>query len=139
MAPRMASCACTRRSLLRCLRPQLLFCKAGLLSLARMLSCVTWYVADVHACPALRPQVGKLIGKGGETIKQLQYSTNTKVQIDHQTPGDVKRVTILGASAEQVQGCRRQVEQIVSTEDMGGGGGGGGGAARTVDCPQVLS
>jgi far upstream element-binding protein len=84
--------------------------------------------------------VGKLIGKGGETIKQLQYSTQTRVQIDHQTPGDVKRVTISGPSRECVEGCRQQVEQIVSTEELGGGGGGGGGgASRTVDCPQVCA
>lgn len=36
--------------------------------------------------------VGKLIGKGGETIKHLQLSTGSRVQIDHQTPGDTKKV-----------------------------------------------
>ena len=39
--------------------------------------------------------VGKLIGKAGETIKHLQMSTGSRVQIDHQTPGDTKRVGIL--------------------------------------------
>lgn len=40
----------------------------------------------------LAAMVGKLIGKGGETIKHLQLSTGSRVQIDHQTPGDTKRV-----------------------------------------------
>ena len=80
------------------------------------------------------PMVGKLIGKGGETIKQLQYSTQTKVQIDHQSPGDLKRVTISGGSRETVEAAKKQVEQIVSTEDASGGG-----ASRSVECPQVCA
>lgn len=78
--------------------------------------------------------VGKLIGKGGETIKQLQFSTGTKVQIDHQTPGDMKKVSIQGNTREQVEGAKRQVEQIVSTDDAGGAGG----AQESVECPQGI-
>ena len=37
-------------------------------------------IAEVIDIPAT--MVGKLIGKAGETIKQLQYSTNTKVGIE---------------------------------------------------------
>ena len=36
-------------------------------------------IAEVVDIPAT--MVGKLIGKAGETIKQLQYSTNTKVRL----------------------------------------------------------
>lgn len=78
--------------------------------------------------------VGKLIGKGGETIKQLQFSTGTKVQIDHQAPGDMKKVTIQGSSSEQVEHAKRQVEQIVSTDEAGGAGG----AQESVECPQGI-
>ncbi|KAK9814912.1 hypothetical protein WJX73_001792 [Symbiochloris irregularis] len=74
--------------------------------------------------------VGKLIGKGGETIKNLQYSTGTKVQIDHQTPGDTKRVTIFAASRESIDNCKRQVEQIVADETTD--------HSRTVECPQGI-
>ncbi len=38
-------------------------------------------IAEVIDIPAT--MVGKLIGKAGETIKQLQYSTNTKVNFAH--------------------------------------------------------
>ena len=40
-------------------------------------------IAEVIDIPAT--MVGKLIGKAGETIKQLQYSTNTKVTVAHAT------------------------------------------------------
>jgi far upstream element-binding protein len=79
------------------------------------------------------PMVGKLIGKGGETIKQLQFSTGTKVQIDHQTPGDMKKVSIQGNSAEAVEAAKKQVEQIVSTDE-----GGAGGVQESVECPQGI-
>ena len=44
-------------------------------------------------------QVGKLIGKAGETIRNLQLSTDTRIQVDHACEGDTKRVTITGMSA----------------------------------------
>lgn len=74
--------------------------------------------------------VGKLIGKGGETIKNLQYSTGTKVQIDHQTPGDLKRVTVISANQASVENCKRQIEQIVADESTD--------HSKTVDCPQGI-
>jgi far upstream element-binding protein len=42
--------------------------------------------------------VGKLIGKAGETIRNLQLSTDTRIQVDHASEGDSKRVTITGMS-----------------------------------------
>ena len=76
--------------------------------------------------------VGKLIGKGGETIKHLQNSTGTRVQIDHQLPGEFKKVTISGSSAEAVTACKQQVEQIVSDEPSAGD------QHRSIDCPQGI-
>lgn len=46
--------------------------------------------------------VGKLIGKGGETIKNLQQSTDTRIQVDHSGEGDNKRVTITGMTRYMV-------------------------------------
>lgn len=40
--------------------------------------------------------VGKLIGKGGETIRNLQLNSDTRIQVDHSGEGDNKRVTITG-------------------------------------------
>ena len=42
--------------------------------------------------------VGRLIGKAGETIRNLQDGTGTRIQIDHDTPGEFRRVTISGTS-----------------------------------------
>lgn len=80
--------------------------------------------------------VGKLIGKGGETIKQLQYSTQTKIQIDHMTSGDVKKVSITGTTTELVEAAKAQVLAVVAGDERGGGG--GGDAQNTVECPQGI-
>lgn len=55
-------------------------------------------IAEVIDIPAT--MVGKLIGKAGETIKQLQYSTNTKVIAAHAT--------------ETPKTCASQLPQIAS-------------------------
>ena len=47
------------------------------------------------ACP--RSMVGRVIGKGGETIKALQQYTGAMIQIDQSQ--DPTRVTIAGDSA----------------------------------------
>ena len=62
---------------------------------------------DVVEIPA--GMVGKLIGKAGETIKNLQHSTGTKVQIDHQAPGDKKPVSISLAHVALKLPCRAKV------------------------------
>ena len=85
---------------------------------------------DVVDIPA--GMVGKLIGKGGETIKQLQYSTQTKIQIDHMTQGDIKKVSITGASTDLVEAAKAQVMQVVAGDDRGGE------AQNTVECPQGI-
>ena len=43
-------------------------------------------------------QVGRLIGKSGETIRQLQATTDTRIQVDHSGEGPTKHVTISGAN-----------------------------------------
>ncbi|KAK9831540.1 hypothetical protein WJX81_007383 [Elliptochloris bilobata] len=85
---------------------------------------------DVVDIPA--GMVGKLIGKGGETIKQLQYSTQTKIQIDHMTSGDVKKVSITGSTAELVEAAKAQVMGVVAGDERGGE------AQNTVECPQGI-
>ena len=57
-----------------------------------------------------------------------------QVQIDHQTPGDTKRVTIFGSSREAVMAAKGQVEQIVTSDDAAAGG-----VAHSVECPQVIT
>ena len=45
--------------------------------------------------------IGKLIGRGGDTIKQLQFSSGTRIQIDHDSGVESKRVNITGAQVQQ--------------------------------------
>lgn len=75
--------------------------------------------------------VGKLIGKGGETIKALQYQTGTKIQIDHLTPGDHKKVSITSSSLDAIEDAKKQVHDIISSEDAPRIGE----VHRSVDCP----
>ncbi|KAK9815352.1 hypothetical protein WJX72_002168 [[Myrmecia] bisecta] len=75
--------------------------------------------------------VGKVIGKQGETIKYLQNSTNSKIQIDHTTPGELKRVSITADTPAQANAAKAQIEQLVSDESAPGLGE----ITRSVDCP----
>ncbi|KAK9861774.1 hypothetical protein WJX84_004295 [Apatococcus fuscideae] len=79
--------------------------------------------------------VGKVIGKGGETIKFVQNDTNTKVQIDHQTPGEQKRVTIQSFSGDQsaVEAAKAHIQRIITTDEPITGD-----IHQVVDCPQGI-
>lgn len=76
--------------------------------------------------------IGKLIGKSGETIRNLQNLTSTRIQIDHQTQGEFKKVTITGSSAENITSCLKEVERVMSDEPMAGD------TSKTLDCPQGI-
>jgi far upstream element-binding protein len=71
--------------------------------------------------------VGKLIGKGGETIRNLQLSTDTRIQVDHTGEGPNKRITISGYTAEHVQRAKDAVMALDVEE-----------AQRIVECPPNL-
>ena len=79
--------------------------------------------------------VGKVIGKGGETIKFVQNDTNTKVQIDHQTPGEQKRVTIQSftGDAAAVEAAKAHIQRIITTDEPITGD-----IHQVVDCPQGI-
>lgn len=76
--------------------------------------------------------VGKLIGKAGETIRHLQNSTGTRIQIDHQAPGDKKTVTITASSGDSVTACKQQIEQLTSDEPSFGE------TQKSLQCPQGI-
>eukprot|EP00884_Botryococcus_braunii_P023070 jgi/Botrbrau1/9447/Bobra.0252s0069.2 len=76
--------------------------------------------------------VGKLIGKSGETIKALQYSTHTKVQIDHQAGGDLKKVSIMSNSKDALAAARAQIDKIVNSDEPVAGI---GEVSKSVECP----
>ena len=84
-------------------------------------------------CPA--GLIGRLIGKQGETIKYLQGETNTKLQIDHQAQGEVKKVGISGPTVEavrRVKGLIREVLESDMTLVVPGE------VTETLDCPQGI-
>lgn len=70
--------------------------------------------------------VGKLIGRGGETIRQLQQSTGTDIQIDHAGQGSEKKITVTG-SKENVAKAKTSILTIDSTE-----------SSKTIECPPSL-
>ncbi|KAL6771793.1 CRB1 [Auxenochlorella protothecoides x Auxenochlorella symbiontica] len=69
--------------------------------------------------------VGKLIGRSGETIRNLQLSTDTRIQVDHEGGGDTRRITITGMTQDQVDRCRREVEGLTGEEEV----------QETMECP----
>jgi far upstream element-binding protein len=77
-----------------------------------------------------QPTVGKIIGSGGATIKELQSRSGARIQIDQDYPPDVPRkVNITGTAAAVALGVQL-VQNIIAggppMMGMGGGGGGGG-------------
>ena len=72
---------------------------------------------------ATQGQEGRIIGRGGETIRELQQRTGCRVQIDR----NAGVVNITGPSQAIVDSCAREVTDLVNSGTSGRGGGGGGG------------
>lgn len=73
--------------------------------------------------------VGKVIGKGGETIKNLQTQSRTRIQIDHTAPGDSKTITITADSNEFLESAKVLIQQVISDDSPQGD------VQKSVDCP----
>lgn len=71
--------------------------------------------------------VGRLIGRGGETIRQMQQSTDTHIQIDHASQGTERKITITGKTQENVA---RAKAAILTTDSQD--------SSKTVECPPSL-
>uniref|UniRef100_A0A7S2QUF9 WW domain-containing protein n=2 Tax=Chlamydomonas chlamydogama TaxID=225041 RepID=A0A7S2QUF9_9CHLO len=79
-------------------------------------------VTRVIDCP--KPMVGRVIGKGGETIKSLQKQFSASIQIDQNaTPC---KITITGP-AQAVHAAERAILDVIDGNDGRGPGGGPGG------------
>eukprot|EP00750_Incisomonas_marina_P000602 INCI10434.4.p1 GENE.INCI10434.4~~INCI10434.4.p1 ORF type:complete len:603 (-),score=116.48 INCI10434.4:722-2530(-) len=79
--------------------------------------------------------VGKVIGRGGETIRNLQDQSGAHIQIQRDTdaqPGATTREVSLSGSPDQVAHAKHLIMEIVENDTRGGGhggpprGGGGG-------------
>ncbi len=83
----------------------------------------------VLACP--KNIVGRIIGKGGETIKTLQKQFSVSIQIDQNTVPC--KVTIAGQQSA-IQAAERAITDIIEDRPHAGGGGGGGGGFHGGEC-----
>jgi len=79
-------------------------------------------------------QEGRIIGRGGETIREIQARTGARVQLDRQAG----TVSISGSDQRSVDEAARQVNELVASgregrmggAPQGGGYGGGGGGGQ---------
>ncbi|KAK7291010.1 hypothetical protein RIF29_05846 [Crotalaria pallida] len=66
-------------------------------------------------------KVGLVIGKGGETIKNMQASSGARIQVIplHLPPGDTstERTLKIEGTTEQIESAKQLVEQVISGEN----------------------
>jgi far upstream element-binding protein len=76
-----------------------------------------------------QPQVGRIIGANGATIKDIQSKSGARVQIDQDYPPDVPRKINITGTAAAVSAAVQMVTQLIaqSGADQRGGGGGSSG------------
>ncbi|ROW00588.1 hypothetical protein VSDG_03336 [Cytospora chrysosperma] len=77
--------------------------------------------------------VGMIIGKGGETIREMQNTTGCKINVSQQPrPGEHEREIELVGTRDAINRAKQSIEdkvEAVRQKSNGGGGGGGGGGA----------
>ena len=59
--------------------------------------------------------VGRIIGKGGETIKQLQYTSGAHIDIDQNYPEGHPRKVLLTGPANCIIACRSLLDDLLRT------------------------
>ncbi|KAI0107012.1 hypothetical protein GGR51DRAFT_163322 [Nemania sp. FL0031] len=78
--------------------------------------------------------VGMIIGKGGETIREMQNTTGCKINVSQSSgPGEVEREIGLVGSHDAISRAKRAIEDKVDAvrqKNSGGPGGAGGRAGR---------
>lgn len=91
-------------------------------------------VSEIMMVP--KGQVGKLIGRGGSTISSLQNSSGCSIQVDHNTPGDQRAVTLKG-TADAVRSARAGITAVLEGAEAGAGGEQGE-ITETISCPHSI-
>ncbi|KAK0705492.1 hypothetical protein B0H67DRAFT_385134 [Lasiosphaeris hirsuta] len=75
--------------------------------------------------------VGMIIGKGGETIREMQNTTGCKINVSQSSgPGEVEREIGLVGSRDSITRAKRAIEEKVDAAKSGGGGGAGRGRGQ---------
>eukprot|EP00049_Salpingoeca_infusionum_P003822 m.71205 g.71205 ORF g.71205 m.71205 type:complete len:1114 (-) comp12286_c1_seq2:287-3628(-) len=75
-----------------------------------------------------RVAVGRVIGRGGETIKEIQMDTGSKIQFEPETNGDFRTATIAGTREviERAEKIIMQIIQDAQSSQQGPSSSGGG-------------
>ncbi|KAK0386853.1 hypothetical protein NLU13_5166 [Sarocladium strictum] len=71
--------------------------------------------------------VGMIIGKGGETIREMQNGTGCKINVQQGQPGETEREITLIGSRDSIAQAKQAIEEKVDAVRQKSGGGGGGG------------
>ncbi|KAG4931505.1 hypothetical protein JHK84_048499 [Glycine max] len=79
--------------------------------------------SDEYVSKIPNNKVGLVIGKGGETIKNMQASTGARIQVIplHLPPGDTstERTLKIEGTPEQIESAKQMVNQVISGEVLG--------------------
>ena len=65
-------------------------------------------------CPP--SMVGKVIGRGGETIRALQSASDAKISVNQDFPPDVAREITITGSAQSVDRAAQMVREVINAE-----------------------
>ncbi|XP_051129168.1 uncharacterized protein LOC127250062 [Andrographis paniculata] len=78
--------------------------------------------ADQFVMKVPNNKVGLVIGKGGETIKNMQARTGARIQVIplHLPPGDTskERTVQIDGTSEQIEAAKQLVEEVISQNRM---------------------
>ncbi|KAI5855788.1 hypothetical protein BZA05DRAFT_424330 [Tricharina praecox] len=84
--------------------------------------------------------VGMIIGKGGETIKEMQNSTGCRINVSSQfNPNDQEREISLAGNRDAIARARQAIDEKVEASSWGGYGGGQSAAAPTPAAAVVVA
>ncbi|RUS80488.1 hypothetical protein EGW08_011766, partial [Elysia chlorotica] len=76
--------------------------------------------------------VGKIIGRGGSKIKELEQGNNVRIKVSKEEDDQGMKTVEISGAQEDVEAARKMIDDCLSGNDYGGGrrGGYGGGGGR---------
>lgn len=89
-------------------------------------------ITEIVNCPG--DKVGRIIGRMGATIKDLQSRTGTRIQVDQKVAGDQKPITITGSRAD-VEHAKRAISEVLTSDAPSSVP---GDTSRSIECPQGI-
>ncbi|XP_059147557.1 far upstream element-binding protein 3-like isoform X2 [Physella acuta] len=74
--------------------------------------------------------VGKIIGRGGSKIRDLEQDSNARIKISRDEDEDGMKSVEISGTTEEIENAKRLIEKCLSGGDYNGGGGRRGGYGR---------